>query len=63
MAAARAKIICPVRNGRGSATGASGVFLTPIPPWSLAVGVPAVVKKTAINIRDYRSEDQAAEAA
>ena len=60
---AGAKIIGPVRIGRGSVIGANAVVLTDIPRFSLAVGVPAVIKKTAINIDDYRSEDQAASAA
>ena len=60
---AGAKIIGPVRIGRGSVIGANAVVLCDIPPFSLAVGVPAVIKKTAINVEDYRSEDQAADAA
>jgi serine O-acetyltransferase len=60
---AGAKIIGPVRIGRGSVIGANAVVLTDIPPFSLAVGVPAVIKKTAINVENYRSEDQAADAA
>jgi serine O-acetyltransferase len=60
---AGAKIIGPVRIGRGSVIGANAVVLSDIPPFSLAVGVPAVIKKTAINVEDYRSEDQAADAA
>jgi serine O-acetyltransferase len=60
---AGAKIIGPVRIGRGSVIGANAVVLSDIPPFSLAVGVPAVIKKTAINVDDYRGEDQAASAA
>ena len=60
---AGAKIIGPNRIGRGSVIGANAVVLNDIPPFSLAVGVPAVIKKTAINVEDYRSEDQAADAA
>jgi serine O-acetyltransferase len=60
---AGAKIIGPVRIGQGSVIGANAVVLKDVPPFSLAVGVPAVIKKSAINVDDYRSEDQAASAA
>ncbi len=38
-------LVAPVRVGRGSMTGAGAVVIKDIPPDSLAVGVPAVVKK------------------
>jgi bifunctional UDP-N-acetylglucosamine pyrophosphorylase/glucosamine-1-phosphate N-acetyltransferase len=38
-------LVAPVRVGRGSVTGAGAVVTNDIPPDSLAVGVPAVVKK------------------
>jgi serine O-acetyltransferase len=60
---AGAKIIGPVRIGRGSVIGANAVVLTDIPPFSLAVGVPAVVKKQGIQNCEYRPNGQAAEAA
>jgi serine O-acetyltransferase len=60
---AGAKIIGPVRVGRGSVIGANAVVLNDIPPRSLAVGVPAVVKKTGIEKDDYEPDLQAAETA
>jgi len=50
---AGAKIIGPVIIGRGSVIGANAVVVTNVPPRSLAVGVPAVVKKGGIWIEDY----------
>jgi bifunctional UDP-N-acetylglucosamine pyrophosphorylase/glucosamine-1-phosphate N-acetyltransferase len=38
-------LVAPVRVGRGSVTGAGSVVTKDIPPDSLAVGVPATVKK------------------
>ena len=38
-------LVAPVRVGRGSVTGAGAVVTKDIPPDSLAVGVPAKVKK------------------
>jgi serine O-acetyltransferase len=60
---AGARVIGPVRIGRGSVVGANAVVLTDIPPQSLAVGVPAVVKKTGIENGDYKPGPQAAETA
>lgn len=49
-----AKVLGPVTIGRGSVIGANAVVLKDVPPHSLVVGVPAVVKKTGIRIEDYR---------
>src|SRR6185436_14138041 len=38
-------LVAPVRVGRGSVTGAGSVVTKDVPPDSLAVGVPATVKK------------------
>ncbi|WP_088342901.1 MULTISPECIES: serine acetyltransferase [Rhodomicrobium] len=57
---AGAKIIGPVRIGRGSVIGANAVVLHDVPPFSLAVGVPAVIKRSGIQIDAYRGETQAA---
>lgn len=51
---AGAKIIGPITIGQGSVIGANAVVLADVPPRSLAVGVPAVIKKTGIQIEDYR---------
>jgi serine O-acetyltransferase len=51
---AGAKIIGPVTVGAGSVIGANAVVLDDVPPRSLAVGVPAVIKKSGLRIEDYR---------
>jgi serine O-acetyltransferase len=50
---AGAKIIGPISIGRGSVIGAGSVVVADVPPHSLVVGVPGVVKKTGIRIGDY----------
>lgn len=50
---AGAKIIGPVTIGRGSVIGAGAVVVEDVPPHSLVVGVPGVVKKSGIRIEDY----------
>lgn len=49
-----AKVIGPVTIGRGSVIGVNAVVLKDVPPCSLVVGVPGVIKKTGIRIEDYR---------
>lgn len=51
--AAGAKILGPVTVGSNSVIGANAVVISDIPPSSIAVGVPAVIKKREINIEDY----------
>jgi len=58
-----ARVIGPVRIGRGSVIGANAVVLEDIPPFSLAVGVPAIIKKSGIQSCQYRPDSQAAEVA
>ncbi len=48
-----AVLVGAVRIGTGSVIGANAVVTTDIPPRSLAVGIPARVKKTGIDIREY----------
>jgi serine O-acetyltransferase len=45
---AGARLIGPIRIGEGSVVGANAVVLTDVPPHSLVVGVPGVIKKTEI---------------
>jgi serine O-acetyltransferase len=59
---AGAKIIGPVTVGAGSVVGANAVVLEDIPPRSLAVGVPAVVKRSNLSIDDYRAPANASDA-
>jgi serine O-acetyltransferase len=59
---AGAKVIGPVRIGRGSVIGANAVVLSDIPPQSLAVGVPAIIKRSGIESREYLPNGGAAEA-
>lgn len=48
-----AVVVGAVRIGEGSVIGANAVVTTDIPPRSLAVGIPARVKKSNIDINDY----------
>lgn len=41
---AGAVIVGDIRIGHDSVVGANAVVLKSVPPWSLAVGVPAVIK-------------------
>lgn len=49
-----ARVIGPITIGQGSVIGANAVVLKDVPPHSLVVGVPGVIKKTGIRIEDYR---------
>jgi serine O-acetyltransferase len=48
-----AVVVGAVRIGEGSVIGANAVVTSDIPPRSLAVGIPAKVKKSNIDINDY----------
>lgn len=50
---AGAKIVGPITVGRGSVIGAGAVVVEDVPPHSLVVGVPGVIKKTGIRLKDY----------
>ncbi len=50
---AGAKIIGPITIGHDSVIGAGAVVVEDVPPHSLVVGVPGVVKKTGIRIKNY----------
>ena len=50
---AGARILGPIRLGRGSVVGASAVVLSDVPPRSVVVGVPARVIRENIDLRDY----------
>jgi len=49
-----AKILGPVKIGENCVIGANAVVLKDIPDNSLAVGIPAKIIKSNINITDYR---------
>ncbi len=49
-----AKILGPIKIGKNCVIGANAVVLMDIPDNCLAVGVPARIAKTNINISDYR---------
>jgi len=51
--AAGAKILGPVKVGSNCVIGANAVVINDIPQSSIAVGVPAVIKRKGINIEDY----------
>jgi serine O-acetyltransferase len=50
---AGAKIIGPITVGCGSVIGAGAVVVEDVPPHSLVVGVPGVIKKSGIRIESY----------
>lgn len=49
-----ARLIGPVTIGEGSVIGANAVVVDSVPAHALAVGIPARVIKTDINIAEYR---------
>jgi serine O-acetyltransferase len=51
---AGAKILGPITIGQGSVIGANAVVLESIPDRCLAVGIPAKIIKSGINVADYR---------
>ena len=53
---AGAKVIGPVRIGRGAVIGVNAVVTKDIPPFSVAVGVPARVIKTLPNSADAKRQ-------
>lgn len=52
---AGAKILGAVTIGNDCLIGANAVVLTSLPEGSMAVGVPAVIKKTKIKARDFEA--------
>jgi serine O-acetyltransferase len=50
---AGARLIGPICIGEGSVIGANAVVLSDVPPRSLVVGVPGVVKRSDIDNRTY----------
>jgi serine O-acetyltransferase len=52
---AGAKLIGPIRVGRGSVIAANAVVLTDVPPGSLVAGVPGVIKRTGLETESYRT--------
>lgn len=50
---AGARILGPVRVGRGSVVGANAVVIEDVPPRSVVAGVPARVVRTQIEVGDF----------
>lgn len=48
-----AKILGPIRIGRGSVIGANAVVVDDVPARSVVAGIPAKVVRTDIDVRDY----------
>ena len=57
---AGAKIIGPIRIGRGSVVAANAVVLEDMPPHSLIAGVPAIAKRRDIDSSAYHHAPPAA---
>ena len=58
---AGAVIVGDIRIGHDSVVGANAVVLKSVPPWSLAVGVPAVIKPRKDLPAEARSRTAAGE--
>lgn len=52
---AGAKLIGPIRIGRGSVIAANAVVLEDVPAGSLVAGMPGAVKRSGIDIERYRT--------
>lgn len=50
-----AKIIGPIRIGRGSVIAANAVVLENVPPRCLVAGVPGVIKRSDLDTEGYRT--------
>lgn len=51
---AGAKIVGPIRIGRGCVVAANAVVLEDMPPMSLVAGMPATAKRSDINVAGYQ---------
>lgn len=57
---AGARLIGPIRVGRGSIIAANAVVISDVPPHSLVAGVPGIVKRSDIDANRYRTTAAAA---
>jgi serine O-acetyltransferase len=58
---AGAKLIGPIRVGRGTVIGANSVVMSDVPEGALVTGVPGSVKKLGIDSADYKLVGNACE--